>query len=412
VDGSVSDAQAAAFAMAVFLRGMTDDETAALGRALAATGDRLEWPDLGPVADKHSTGGVGDKVSLILAPLVAAAGVAVPMVSGRGLGHTGGTLDKLDSIPGYATGCGLDRFRAVVREAGCAIAGPPGCLAPADDRLYAIRDSSGSVESIPLTVASILAKKVAAGVRALVLDAKVGSGAMSRDLAEVESLARPFLRVAAGVGIRARVVATDMDRVLGRTAGNALEVRESIAFLRGEGRDPRLAEVTMALAEEMLALAGAGGGRARIEQALASGDAADRFSRMVAALGGPTDLADRPDRHLPSAPVVLPVVPDRRGFVAAVDARALGVVVVLLGGGRIRADSPLDLAVGLSHVLGPGDPTGPDAPLVRVHARTRAAAESAARAVRTAYRVADAPPPPSPVVLVRRPDGAEKPRIC
>ena len=299
-DGSVSDAQVGALAMAIVIKGMSADERVALTGAMTRSGEVLTWDLDRPVVDKHSTGGVGDKVSLLLAPIIAACGGAVPMISGRGLGHTGGTLDKLDAIPGYDTAPGRERFVATVREAGCAIIGQTGDLAPADKRLYAIRDATGTVESIPLIVASILSKKLAAGLDALVMDVKVGSGAFLPELDQARELAQTIIEVAAGNGLPTAALLTDMDRVLGRTAGNAVEVRESIDHLTGAASDPRLLEVTFGLCEQLLRLKGLDGDP---RAALESGAAAEAFARMVAALGGPADLLERPDDHLPAAPV-------------------------------------------------------------------------------------------------------------
>ena len=410
----ISEGQAAAFAMAVFFNGMTRDETIALTRAMTNSGRRLAHHDLdGPVVDKHSTGGVGDKVSLILAPLVAACGAYVPMISGRGLGHTGGTLDKLESIPGYDATPDLDRLRATVATAGCAIIGQTEDLAPADRHLYAIRDVTATVESTPLIVASILSKKLAAGLHALVMDVKVGSGAFLPSLEAARALARELVEVAAGAGLPCAALLTDMNQCLGRTAGNALEVREAIQMLTGEVADPGLREVTVALAAELLVLAGAVDDEAAaartIARALASGAAAERFARMVAALGGPTDLLERPDRHLPTAPVRQAVQLDRAGVVAKIDARALGLAVVALGGGRRRATDLIDPTVGLAEVRGIGEMVGPDVPFAVVHARTAAAAATAIQVIRGAVEVSEGArtaPPPSVVERIGR--GAQR----
>src|SRR5918997_3547030 len=315
-DGSVSDAQVGALAMAIVLRGMTPAERIALTGAMRDSGDVLDWSDAGlpgPALDKHSTGGVGDKVSLLLGPIVAACGGAVPMISGRGLGHTGGTLDKLESIPGYDTSPEPDELRRVVAGAGAAIVGQTARLAPADRRLYAIRDATGTVESIPLIVASILSKKLAAGLDALVMDVKVGSGAFMPGREQADELARAIVEVAVGNGLPTAAVLTDMDRVLGRTAGNAVEVRESIDHLTGAASDERLREVTLALSAELLVLGGverdAGAARAATERALDGGAAAERFAAMVSRLGGPGDLLEAPDRHLRTAAVTVAAEP-------------------------------------------------------------------------------------------------------
>jgi thymidine phosphorylase len=409
VEGSLSEGQAAAFAMAVYFRGMTREECAALTRAMTRSGTVLDWSGAelgGPILDKHSTGGVGDKVSLILAPVVAACGGVVPMISGRALGHTGGTLDKLESIPGYETTTDPARFRAAVRAAGCAIVGPTEELAPADRRLYAIRDITATIDSIPLITASILSKKLAAGLDALVLDVKCGSGAFASSLEQATALAESLVAVAEGAGLPTRALLTDMDRVLGHDVGNALEVREAIDFLTGRRREPRLHAVTAALTSELLVLGGVaadpGEAAGLVERALISGAAADRFARMVAALGGPYDLVERPESSLPQAPVRVPVFPESAGVVTRVDARMVGLAVVGLGGGRQRAEDEVDPAVGLASVRGPGDAVGPGQPLGVVHARTRAEAEEAAAALRAAVAVGDAPPAPVASPVLRR----------
>jgi thymidine phosphorylase len=405
--GLISEGQVAAFAMAVFFSGMTRAETIALTRAMTGSGRRLTHDHLdGPVVDKHSTGGVGDKVSLILAPLVAACGAYVPMISGRGLGHTGGTLDKLESIPGYNATPDLDRLRAAVAAAGCAIIGQTADLAPADRRLYAIRDVTATVESTPLIVASILSKKLAAGLHALVMDVKVGSGAFLPSLEAARALARELVAVAEGAGLPCSALLTDMNQCLGGTAGNALEVREAIQVLKGEVADPGLREVTLALATELLVLGGVVADRAAaadaVDHALASGAAAERFARMVAALGGPSDLLEKPDHHLPQAPVREAVHLDRAGVVATIDARALGLAVVALGGGRRRPTDLIDPTVGLAEVRGIGESVGPDLPFAIVHARTAADAQAAIRAIRSAVGIAEGPTPPPPTRIVER----------
>jgi thymidine phosphorylase len=407
-DGSVSEGQVAAFAMAVYFRGMTREECAALTGAMTRSGTVLDWSGIGPggpILDKHSTGGVGDKVSLILVPVVAAAGGVVPMISGRALGHTGGTLDKLASIPGYDTAPALARLREAVRAAGCAIVGATESLAPADRRLYAIRDVTATVESIPLITASILSKKLAEGLDALVLDVKVGSGAFLTSGEEARRLAESLVSVAADAGLRSAALLSDMDRVLGHDVGNALEVREAIDFLTGRRREARLDAVTAALAGELLVLGGLapdGAAAARaVERALGSGAAAERFARMVAALGGPADLVEHPERHLPAAPVQQAALPLRSGVVTRVDARAIGLVVAGLGGGRRRVEDAIDPAVGLAEVRGPGDAVGPDRPLAVIHARSAGDAEAAVAALRAAMTVGETPPAIAPPVLGR-----------
>jgi thymidine phosphorylase len=353
------------------------------------------------VLDKHSTGGVGDKVSLVLAPIIAACGAAVPMLSGRGLGHTGGTLDKLEAIPGYDTAPTTQRLREVVGEVGCAIVGQTDDLAPADRRLYAIRDATGSVESIPLIVSSILSKKLAAGLEGLVLDVKHGSGAFLPEIARARVLARALVDVAVAAGLPTVALLTDMDAALGHTAGNALEVRESIDVLTGSAdADPRLVEVTLALARALLPLGGLDPDTA--QRALESGAAAERFAAMVAALGGPADLLERPDDHLPHARVVRRVEAPRAGVVTAHATRDLGLVVLGLGGGRHFEGEAVDHAVGLSRLAAPGEAVGPgERPLCLLHARDQASADVAERALLRAISVGDAGVVRAPVIAER-----------
>ncbi len=400
-DGSLSDAQVGALAMALFLRGMEPQERVGLTAAMTRSGTVIEWDLDRPVVDKHSTGGVGDKVSLMLAPIVAACGGAVPMISGRGLGHTGGTLDKLDTIPGYVSTPDLDRLRSVVADVGCAIVGQTAELAPADRRLYATRDATGTVESLPLIVASILSKKLAAGLDALVMDVKFGSGAFMAAREDADQLALALVEVAGGAGLPTVALLTDMNEVLGSTAGNALEVREAIDYLTG-AREPRLHEVTISLAASLLEQAGlADDGRAAAEQALDSGAAAERFGAMVAALGGPADLMEAPDRHLAAAPVVRSAAPEQAGVVTGMDCRAVGLVVTGLGGNRRREDDVIDPAVGLSEVAPVGAEVGPDRPLAVVHAASEAAADEAIAALRAAVGVGAEAPPERPVIAGR-----------
>lgn len=405
-EGAIGEGQVAAFAMAVFLKGMTHRETVALTRAMTRSGTVLDWRHLpGPVLDKHSTGGVGDKVSLILAPLLAACGGFVPMISGRGLGHTGGTLDKLEAIPGYTVAPEPARFRAVVRDAGCAIIGQTDDLAPADRRLYSIRDVTATVESIPLIVASILSKKLAAGLQALVMDVKTGSGAFARDINFARALAGQLVAIAADAGLPTTALITDMNQVLGTTVGHALEVEESIAAMTGSNGDPRLMDVTIALAADVMALAGLAAspaeGRAKARAALESGAVAERFQRMVHDLGGPDDLVERPARHLARAPTMLPCPPARGGVLAAMDTREIGLAVVELGGGRARIHDVIDHRVGLSDVAPIGATVGPDRPLAMIHARDAATAARAAARIAAACRIADGAPTPTPVVIER-----------
>jgi thymidine phosphorylase len=390
-DASLGDAQVAAFAMAVYLRGMSLGERVALTAAMRDSGQTLQWDVPGPVVDKHSTGGVGDCVSLILAPLLAACGCYVPMISGRGLGHTGGTLDKLESIPGYDCSPTPERLRQVVGQVGCAIVGQTASLAPADKRLYAIRDVTGTVESIDLITASILGKKLAAGVRVLVMDVKTGNGAFMAELAAARELAGALVTVGNGAGLLTGALVTDMSQPLARSAGNALEVAEAIALLKGQVRSERLWAVTLALGEQALVLAGKADtlakAREQLLQAWRSGAALQRFGAMVQALGGPADLIAEPDRHLPLAPIRFAVWAQASGHVIGVDTRNLGLAVVALGGGRHRVEDRIDACVGFSDLAMPGESVGEQRPLGWVHASSQAQAEEAANALRAAYRL-------------------------
>ena len=402
----VTEGQVAAFAMAVFFRGMLPAETVALTEAMRDSGDVLDWSGFDrPILDKHSTGGVGDNVSLMLAPIVAACGGAVPMISGRGLGHTGGTLDKMESIPGYCVIPDNALFRRTVATVGCAVIGQTGRLAPADKRFYAIRDVTATVESIPLITASILSKKLSAGLGGLVLDVKSGSGAFMASEAEARALAASLVEVAQGAGLRTTALLTGMDEPLASDAGNAVEVRNAVRFLTGEHRDERLLEVTLGLAGEMLALGGlapdAAAGREAAERALADGRAAEIFGRMVAALGGPADFLQRMDHHLPAAPVTVAARTAGAGFVEAMDTRALGLAVVALGGGRTRPQDLVDHAVGLTGLAGLGRRLEEGDALCLVHARSADAAADAARLVRGAYRIGDRAPEARPPIIAR-----------
>jgi thymidine phosphorylase len=403
--GAVTDAQAGAFAMAVCLRGLGTAGRVALTRAMRDSGSVLEWDMPGPVLDKHSTGGIGDCVSLLLAPALAVCGAYVPMISGRGLGHTGGTLDKLEAIPGFRTAATPDQLRAQMRDVGCAIVSASADIAPADRRLYLIRDVTGTVESIDLITASILSKKLAAGLEALVLDVKCGSGAFMKTRDDARALARALVDTAQGAGCMTSALITDMSQPLASAAGNALEVIEVMETLTGTSVNAALWDVTCALGGEALALGGlaadAQDGAGRIAQALESGAAAECFGRMVAAQGGPADFVDRwPDR-LPAAPVTREVPSPRTGHVVAIDAEALGQAVVHLGGGRLRETDRINPSVGLSDLAGIGEDVSRDLPLGLVHAATEAEAVAAVRAVQAAYRIGDTPPDPPDLILER-----------
>ena len=397
-DKSVGEGQIAAMCMAILLNGLEKQERVDLTLAMADSGTRIDWraENLGgPVLDKHSTGGVGDQVSLMLAPIIAACGGYVPMISGRGLGHTGGTLDKMDSIPGYVSQPDLATLKSVVKDVGCAVVGATSDIAPADRAIYAVRDVTGTVESLDLIVASILSKKLAAGLEGLVLDVKFGTGAWFAAYDRTKNLAQTLVDVACGAGLLCVALMTDMNEILGRTAGNAIEVREAIAFLRGENMDPRLYDVTMGLCGELLVLGGlaadADAGRALSERALAEGRAAECFNRMVKALGGPGDIVEQFERHLPLAPHVIEIWPERAGIVKAVDTRKTGMAVIALGGGRRLATDGIDHGVGLASVCAIGERAGPgDRPLCVMMGRDRDSLKHAETLIRDAYVLAEA----------------------
>ncbi|QHQ34011.1 thymidine phosphorylase [Algicella marina] len=405
VDDSFSEGQVAALAMAIYLNGMSAEERVSLTTAMRDSGTVLEWDLPGPVIDKHSTGGVGDNVSLILAPALAACGAFVPMISGRGLGHTGGTLDKFDAIPGYRTSPDLDLLRRVTADIGCAIIGQTADVAPADKRLYAIRDVTGTVESVDLITASILSKKLAAGLDALVLDVKLGSGAFMKSLDEARVLAQALVQVANDAGCRTSALLTDMNEPLASAAGNALEVRNAIDLLTGSEIDSRLWDVTIALGGEALAAAGlkanAEEGASAMADALQSGRAAEIFGRMVAALGGPADILSRPQFHLPEAPVIEEIYHGDEGFIEAMDTRAIGIAVIGLGGGRRKASDKVDYRVGFDWISATGRHVDREVPIARVHAASPEAATLARRAFIDAVTVSQTPAEERPLVLER-----------
>ena len=407
-DNTVSEGQIAALAMTIYFHDMSLPERVALTMAMRDSGSVLNWKALnlnGPVVDKHSTGGVGDVTSLMLGPMVAACGGYVPMISGRGLGHTGGTLDKLEAIPGFDIFPQDDRFRQIIKDVGVAIIGQTNSLAPADKRFYATRDITATVDSIPLITASILAKKLAEGLDALVMDVKVGSGAFMPTFEKSEALAQAIVGVANGAGCKTTALLTDMNQVLASSAGNALEVREAVQFLTGEYRNPRLLEVTMALCSEMLLSGGlatsADDARSKLQAVLDNGRAAEIFARMVAAQKGPTDFIERMDSYLPAPMLSKAVFADRPGIVNAMDTRALGMAVVSLGGGRRRASDSIDYSVGFSEVAQLGDAVDGQRPLAVIHASDEASWQEAASAVKCAVAVGEAAPAPTPVIYRR-----------
>lgn len=393
----VDDVQVAAMTMAVFLNGLNKRETIDLTLAMRDSGNVLSWDGFDkPIVDKHSSGGVGDKVSLMLAPILAACDVYVPMIAGRGLGHTGGTIDKLESIPGYNTKADNDLFRQTVKNVGCAIIGQTGNLAPADKKIYAIRDVCGTVESIPLITASILSKKLAAGLQYLVMDLKCGNGAFMKSFEDAKTLAQSIIDVANGAGTKTRAVLTDMNQVLGSTAGNAVEVKEAVEYLQGANINPRLNKVTRELCAEILILCHYCGtvseADKKLSEALSSGRALEKFSQMIAVLGGPTDFAEKYTRYLPQAAYTKPIYALQSGYVSAVDARAVGLSIVELGGGRSTPTQTLDLATGYSEFAQIGDYVDDNRPLALVHYQTPEQFKLAEQALRRAVTVSDKQP--------------------
>ena len=402
-DESIPAEQVSALAMAIFLNSMSFAEAATLTLAMANSGTVLDWADAeldGPVVDKHSTGGVGDKVSFLLAPIVAACGCYVPMISGRGLGHTGGTTDKAEAIPGYNATPDFELFRRTVRESGCAIIGQTADLAPADRRFYAIRDITGTVESVPLITASILSKKIAAGLEGLVMDVKVGTGAFMDTPQRARELATSIIGTAGKAGLRSHALITDMNEVLGNTAGNALEIGEAVRFLRNEYREPRLDEVTLALCAEMLLIGGVEqdreSARQRCDDAVTSGKAAEIFANMVTLLGGPADFLDRASSYLAQAPVTRAV--HAEGVVIAMNTRAVGNAIIELGGGRREVGQQLDLSVGFSDIAPVGTQLESDRPLAVIHAASDADAAAAEQNLLDAVTLGDTNPAERPVV--------------
>ncbi len=384
-NNTVSEGQIAAFAMAVYFQGMNSQERIDFTQSMVDSGDVMDWSDMhlnGPILDKHSTGGVGDKVSLMLAPIIAACGGYVPMISGRGLGHTGGTLDKFDAIPGYNTVPDNNLFRQTVKEVGCAIIGQTANLAPADKRFYATRDITATVDCIPLITASILSKKLAEGLDGLVMDVKTGSGAFMKDFSQAQELAQAIVDVST---VNTTAIITDMSQVIGYTAGNALEVMETIDYLTGKKQEPILHELVTTICSEMLVqgklVNDFNAGLIKVEEVLLSGKAAEIFAKMVSVLGGPNDLMEYPDKYLTRANVIQPIYPQKVGYISKMDTRLIGMAVVELGGGRKVATDKIDCSVGFSQFCHIGEMIGPDKPIGFIHAQTLNQANSVSEAI-------------------------------
>lgn len=403
-DGSIVDAQTASLTMAIFLNKLTKEETTALTLAMRDSGDVLDWSEVnGPIIDKHSSGGVGDKISLMLAPMLAACGAYCPMISGRGLGHTGGTLDKFDSIPGYQTQPSNDLFKKTVKEVGCAIIGQTGNLAPADKKIYAIRDVCATVESVDLITASILSKKLAAGLDCLVMDLKCGNGAFMDSLERAEELATSIVRVANNAGTKTKAVITDMNQVLGHNVGNALEVAEAVEYLKGENVDSRMHEITLELCAELLMSAKLADSieqaKEKLQEALDSGKALQKFQDMVTSLGGPKDFCNNPWKYLPKAQIVRPVYAKQKGYVYSMDTRGIGLSIIELKGGRVTPDQKLDYATGYSEFCQIGDMVNEKTPLAVVHAQTEEQYQKAAENLYNLITISDNMPVPSRCII-------------
>ena len=403
-DGSIVDAQTASLTMAIFLNKMTKEETAALTLAMRDSGDVLDWSEIdGPIIDKHSSGGVGDKISLMLAPMLAACGGYCPMISGRGLGHTGGTLDKFDSIPGYQTQPTNELFKKTVKEVGCAIIGQTGNLAPADKKIYAIRDVCATVESVDLITASILSKKLAAGLDCLVMDLKCGNGAFMDSLERAEELATSIVRVADAAGTKTKAVITDMNQVLGHNVGNALEVAEAVEYLKGKNTDPRMHEINLELCGELLVSAKLADtldqAKEKLQEALDSGLALQKFQDMVTHLGGPKDFCEDVWKYLPKAKIIRPVYAKEEGFVYSMDTRGIGLSIIELRGGRTTPEQKLDYATGYTEFCQIGDTVNKKTPLAIVHAQTEEQFKQAEKRLRELITISDKAPYPSRCII-------------
>lgn len=398
----ISDAQIGALTMAIFLNGLNNDEKVDLTIAMRDSGDVLSWDLDGPVVDKHSTGGVGDKVSLVLGPILAACGVYVPMISGRGLGHTGGTLDKLDSIEGYQTAPTNALFKKTVQKVGCAIIGQTENLAPADKKIYAVRDVCATVESIPLITASILSKKLASGLENLVMDVKFGNGAFMESIEDARVLARSIVDVANGAGTKTTALLTDMNSVLGYTVGNALEIVESVQYLKHQNVNTRLDLVTKALCAEILVNSKKAANKdeayRKVENVISSGEALDRFAQMVSMLGGPAQFVEHPADYMPKASFVAPVFAKESGYINSMLTRDIGLLLIELKGGRTNPSQQIDHATGFTNFCQIGDKVDDKTPLCFVHAQSEVEFENVASKLQELIKIGDKPET-KPVIL-------------
>ncbi len=396
MDSSVTNEHISAFAMAVYFNDMNLEEKTELTLAMKNSGNTLKWDLNGPIVDKHSTGGVGDVISLMLGPMLAACGAYIPMISGRGLGHTGGTLDKLESIPKYNVYPSDELFRKVVKECGVAIIGQTSSLAPADKKIYAIRDVTATVESVPMISASILSKKLAEGLETLVMDVKVGSGAFMPTYEKSYELARCIVDIANNAGVKTTAILTDMNQCLAKNAGNALEVKEAIEYLSNNIKSPRLHAVNMELCSQVLLNAKLASSKEeavqKLETALKSGKALEIFSKMVTALGGPDDFVQKYNEYLPKANVIKPIYPNKEGIIESIDTIALGMAVVGLGGGRVKPSDKIDHSVGLENVISLGEKASFDAPLCTIHAKDESSFLEAKKRVLDSIKIGNTAP--------------------
>ena len=375
-DGSFSDPQIAAMSMAIFSNGMIPEETVYLTEAMTNSGDTINWSDTVDselVCDKHSTGGVGDKTSIVLAPILAACGLYVPMISGRGLGHTGGTLDKFDSIPGYNTQPNLDMFKKVVKEVGCAIIGQTSNLAPADKKLYSIRDIVGTVESLPLITSSILSKKIASGLKSLILDVKVGNGSFNSTIEISRELSQSLVSVAKGAGLKCEAIITDMNQVLGKSAGHTLEMLECIKYLKNEIKDYRLEKITNELISSLLMMVhkiSKEDALKKIEEVLSNGAAAEKFEKMASGLGGPKNILSTYETDLHNESTARDIFSDKEGWIEKIHTRELGLILIELGGGRKQVSDKINYGVGYDSVISVGEKIDSTKPLLQLHSNT------------------------------------------
>lgn len=374
-NGTIADSQIGAFTMAIFLNGLNEEEIANLSLAMRDSGDIMDWSDVdGVIIDKHSSGGVGDKISLMLAPMLAACGGFVPMVAGRGLGHTGGTLDKLEAIPGYNVSPTNEKFKEIVKEIGCAIIGQTGNIAPADKKIYSVRDVCATVESIPLITASITSKKLASNLDCLVMDLKCGNGAFMNNLKDARELAKSIVNVANLAGTKTRAIITDMGQVLGRNVGNSVETLEAVEYLKGEKVDARMHEINMTLCADLLVSSKLAKNekeaKEKLQKSIDSGAALKIFGKMVHALGGPKDFVEKYETYLPKAKIIRPAFHSEEGYVSSMETRKIGMTIVGMKGGRSHPDDKLDLAVGYENFCQVGDALTKDKPIAIIHAQS------------------------------------------